>query len=73
MAVEQTKELGKNRSDKSLMLLLEMCNGDYELDAKREIVSSIGRRKDAQVVYNFIAENAFKKTYMELVVLRCMI
>ena len=67
MTVEKIKELGKNRSDENLKLLLQMYNENYDLDIKREIVSSIGRQKDKQAIYNFIAENAFKKTYMELI------
>jgi len=67
MTVAQVKALGKNRSAENLSILLRMYNEDYGLDIKREIVSSIGRQKDAQTIYDFIADNAFKNTYMELV------
>ena len=47
----EIKELGKNKSSESLTKLLKLYDVVSDIDIKREIVSSIGRQKDYDVVY----------------------
>ena len=68
ITVEYIKTLGKERLEENLDILLKLYHQDHPIEIKREIVSSIGRQKDKQRVYEFIAEHAFQKaTYMELI------
>lgn len=43
-----------------------MFGKENNLDIKREIVSSIGRQQDNEVIYNFICNNVFTKIPMEI-------
>ena len=56
ITVEYIKSLGnsKNRSRESLDLLFQLFSGDYNIELKREIVSSIGRQTLNDEVLNFI-------------------
>lgn len=69
ITVEYIKSLGnsKNRSRESLDLLFQLFSGDYNIELKREIVSSIGRQTLNDEVLNFIDEQAFNNNPMELV------
>ena len=67
MSVEKIKELGKNRSKENFNLLLKLYESDLSVEEKREVVSSIGRQKDEEAIYNFIEKNAFKKNYMDVI------
>lgn len=67
LTIEYIKKLGKEKTEISLDSLFEYYNEDLEIDIKREIVSSIGRNKNDDRIYNFLVENAFKNIQMELV------
>lgn len=68
MNIEEIKMLGKNKSDKNFDILVEMFNdSNFSVEEKREIVSSIGRQKNLDKIYNFIKENMFKKNYMDVI------
>ncbi len=61
-SLEYIKSLGKNKSDENLLLLIDMFNEkDLKVEIKREIVSSIGRQNNLDIIYNFILKNAFEK------------
>lgn len=68
-SLEYIKSLGKDKSDENLFLLIDIFNqADLSVDIKREVVSSIGRQTNLDMVYNFISEYAFKKaTIMEYI------
>ncbi len=68
-SVEYIKSLGKNKSDENFFLLLDIFNEkDITVDIKREVVSSIGRQKNLDLIYRFVVENAFaEKIMMEYV------
>ncbi len=63
----EIKELGKNKSSESLTKLLKLYDVVSDIDIKREIVSSIGRQKDYDVVYEFIKNNIYSCKCMDLV------
>ena len=67
MTIEYIKQLGKNKSGENFDFLLEIYNQELPIEIKREVVSSIGRQKDDNKVYNFFIENAFKKNYMDII------
>ena len=67
MSVEQIKLLGKKHSKENFDTLLELYNSDISVEEKREVVSSIGRQKNADLIYEFLNNNAFKKNYMDVV------
>lgn len=60
--IEQIKKLGKVKGDDNLDFLISLYEQDFDVDIKREIISSIGRQSNADKIYNFINENAFRKT-----------
>lgn len=47
--------------------LIKLFYEDLEIELKREIVSSIGRQKQNDKIYNFLNKEAFNSHYMELV------
>ncbi|MEI0524629.1 site-specific DNA-methyltransferase [Brachyspira murdochii] len=62
------KELGLKKSDGNLDLLISMFNSDnFNIELKREIVSSIGRQKNDEKILNFIKNNVYSCNIMELV------
>ncbi len=63
----EIKELGKNRSSENLAKLLKLYDVVSDIDIKREIVSSIGRQKDYEAVYDFIKNNIYNCRCMDLV------
>lgn len=63
----EIKELGKNKSSESLTKLLKLYGIVSDIDIKREIVSSIGRQKDYDIVYEFIKNNVYSCKCMDLV------
>lgn len=66
--IEHIKELGADKTEKNLILLINLFKQDLPVDIKREIVSSIGRQTNNDKIYEFIAEYAFKKsTIMEYI------
>lgn len=62
----EVKELGKNRCSENLSKLLKLYDIVSDIDIKREIVSSIGRQKDYDTVYNFIKDNVYNCKCMDL-------
>ena len=67
MSVEKIKELGKKKSNESFYILIKMYHSVLTVEEKREVVSSIGRQKDIDLIYSFLEENAFKKNYMDVI------
>lgn len=67
MSVEKIKALGKNYSKENFKLLIELYNSNISVEEKREVVSSIGRQKDPDAIYNFLKTHAFKKNYMDII------
>ncbi|MCA6085367.1 site-specific DNA-methyltransferase [Candidatus Endomicrobiellum agilis] len=67
ITIEYIKQLGKEKSEENLDKLLLFYNSVLPLDIKREVVSSIGRQQNDKKIYEFIIEEGFKKTYMELI------
>ncbi|MEI0477005.1 DNA-methyltransferase [Brachyspira pulli] len=62
------KELGLKKSDENLDLLISMFNSNnFNIELKREIVSSIGRQKNDEKILNFIKNNVYSCNIMELV------
>lgn len=68
-SIEYIKSLGKFKSDANLLFLIDLFKREnLNIDVKREIVSSIGRQSNLDLVYEFILEYAFKKTtFMEYI------
>ena len=63
----EVKDLGKNKSSENLSKLLKLYDVVSDIDIKREIVSSIGRQKEDEIIYRFIKENVFDCKCMDLV------
>lgn len=69
ITLENIKNLGTNKSENNLDLLIDLFNNtkSIKFDVKREVISSIGRQSNEQKIYNFIKLNVFNCGYMELV------
>lgn len=67
LTVEKIKKLALEKNDDILDKLIQMYEEDLPLEIKREIVSSIGRQKNNDKIYNFLQNNAFKQQYMEII------
>ncbi|MDR2105655.1 MAG: site-specific DNA-methyltransferase [Deferribacteraceae bacterium] len=67
LSIKNIKKLGSTRCESSLDALLEMYLFEMPVELKREVVSSIGRQRDKDRVYNFIKDNVFNCNCMELV------
>lgn len=69
ITVQYIKNMGseQNRSPETLENLLHLFREDYDIEIKREIVSSIGRQTDYDAILHFLNENAFNGYPMELV------
>lgn len=66
--IESIKRLGLEKSDSNLTILLNMfMQEELSIDIKREIVSSIGRQKNNDKIYDFLKQESFKKHYMEVI------
>lgn len=65
--LKDIKKLGKTRSNENLELLIKLFDEDFPVLLKREIVSSIGRHKDNDKIYDFLIENLQKNNQMEIV------
>ena len=67
-SVEAIKAMGKNKSDENFDALIKIFTGNYDIEIKREAVSSIGRQEDSTRIYEFISREAFNKSNpMELI------
>ncbi|MDL0089455.1 DNA-methyltransferase [Campylobacter gastrosuis] len=51
----------------NLEYLFELFYADLDIDLKREVVSSIGRHKQNDKVFDFLSSEAFKNHYMEVI------
>ena len=67
ITLESIKKLGLARSESNLENLLKLFYEDFEIELKREIISSIGRQKNNDKIYEFLAKEAFGKHYMEVI------
>lgn len=65
--IQEIKNLGKNKSIQNFDILLNYFSQNLPIDIKREIVSSIGRQIDNNLIYNFLENNAFSSHPMELI------
>lgn len=66
--IESIKRLGLEKSDSNFAILLDMfMQEELSIDIKREIVSSIGRQKNNDKIYEFLKQESFKKHYMEVI------
>lgn len=66
-SVAEIKNLGLNRSEENLNLLLEIYPSVEDIEVKREIVSSIGRQNNNQKIFDFIKNNVYDCGFMDLV------
>ncbi|WP_317366329.1 site-specific DNA-methyltransferase [uncultured Tyzzerella sp.] len=67
LTIKEIKKLGKDKSDENIKILLKYFNQEISIELKREIVSSIGRQINNDMIYSFLRENAFKNHPMEVV------
>ena len=66
-SVAEIKNLGLNRSEENLQRLLEIYHTTFDIEVKREIVSSIGRQNNNQKIFDFIKNNIYNCGFMDLV------
>lgn len=67
ITIEYIKKLGLERKESNLNYLIKLFYEDFEIEIKREIVSSIGRQKQNDKIYDFLSKEAFNNNYMEVV------
>ncbi len=65
--ITEIKNLGLIRSDENLKNLLDLYKEVTDINLKREIVSSIGRQKNNQIIFDFIKSNVYQCGFMDLV------
>ena len=66
--IESIKRLGLEKSDSNIAILLDMfTQEELGVDIRREIVSSIGRQKNNDKIYEFLNREAFSNHYMEVI------
>lgn len=66
--IESVKRLGLEKSDSNFAILLDMFMWEeLSVDIKREIISSIGRQKNNDKIYEFLNREAFSHHYMEVI------
>ena len=63
----EIKELGLIKSEENIDILLSIFYDDYNIELKREIVSSIGRQKNDYKILKFIEDNVYNCCFMDLV------
>lgn len=67
ITIEYIKKLGLERKESNLNYLIKLFYEDFEIEIKREIVSSIGRQKQNDKIYSFLSKEAFNIHYMEII------
>lgn len=67
ITIEYIKKLGLERKESNLNYLIKLFYEDFEIEIKREIVSSIGRQRQNGKIYKFLNKEAFNNHYMEIV------
>lgn len=65
--IANIKKLGLEKSDTNLDFLIKLFYEDTDIELKREIISSIGRQNNDNIVYEWLLKEAFNGHYMELV------
>lgn len=63
----EIKRLGLIKSEENIDILLSIFYDDYNIELKREIVSSIGRQNNDYKILDFIKNNVYSSNFMELV------
>ena len=63
----EIKELGLIKSEENIDILLSIFYDDYNIELKREIVSSIGKQKNDYKILKFIEDNVYNCGFMDLV------
>ncbi|TLD81255.1 site-specific DNA-methyltransferase [Helicobacter sp. MIT 11-5569] len=68
ITIESVKKLGLEKSDSNLAILLDMFMQEVlSIEIQREIISSIGRQKNNDKIYDFLSKEAFNNHYMEVI------
>lgn len=67
ITIEFIKKLGAERLDSNLEYLIKLFYKDLQIELKREIISSIGRQKNNDKIYEFLQKEALNSHFMELV------
>lgn len=67
ITIEYIKKLGLERKESNLNYLVKLFYKDFEIEIKREIISSIGRQKQNDKIYSFLSKEAFNIHYMEII------
>lgn len=68
LSIENIKKMGVERFDTHLeKLLFLFAQEELSIDLKREVVSSIGRQGNNDVIYEFLNKKAFERHYMEVI------
>ena len=67
MTIAEIKNLGLIRSAENLKTLLELYNTVTDIELRREIVSSIGRQKENEIILEFIRGNVYQCGFMDVV------
>lgn len=67
ITIEFIKKLGAERLDSNLEYLIKLFYEDLQIELKREIISSIGRQKNNDKIYEFLQKEALNSHFMELV------
>ena len=65
--IPEIKNLGLIRSEENLQTLLKLYDEIYDIDLKREIVSSIGRQKNDKIIFDFIKNHVYNCGFMDIV------
>lgn len=67
LSMAQIKAMGKHRSKENLEKLIKIYPEIEQMDLKREIISSIGRQQEKEIIFEFISKHIYNYDCMELV------
>lgn len=65
--LSEIKNLGLIRNAENLKTLLDIYEEVTDIELKREVVSSIGRQNDDEIIFDFIKSNVYRCGFMDLV------
>jgi len=68
MTVEKAKKIALNRSDETLKILIKYYHEEKKVEVRRELVSSIGRQRNKDIIFKFLSDNIFKEPVTEVVI-----
>jgi len=68
MTVEKAKKLALNRSDETLKLLIDYYHKEDKVEVRRELVSSIGRQNNKDMIFKFLSDNMLKEPVTEVAI-----